>query len=89
MSRTRYASERRFAQPIFIADCLFFQYHTGRGNFTFDTLKGKLFTQGLNELSKAFNLSSEFGLATQDYTIFQLVASMSCLVESDSFLCVL
>ena len=88
-SPMRYASEGRFAEPIFTVDCLPFQYHTGRGNFTFDTLKGKSFTQGLNELAKAFNLSSEFGLATQDYTISQLVASLSRLVGSDYFLCVL
>ena len=48
-----------------------FQYHTGRGNFTFDTLKGKLFTWGLEQLAKQFNLSAEFGVAPQDYTITQ------------------
>ena len=47
------------------------QYHTGRGNFTFDTPEGILFTLGLNELAKSFNLSSQFGVAPQDYTITQ------------------
>ena len=47
------------------------QYHTTRSNFTFDTLQGKEFTVGLNELAKRFNLSDEFGVAPQDYTISQ------------------
>ena len=33
------------------------QYHTGRGNFTFDTAQGRQFTQGLNDLAKRFNLT--------------------------------
>ena len=49
------------------------QYHTGRGNWTFDTLQGSLFTHGLNDLAKRFDLSQEFGVAPQDYTINQCV----------------
>ncbi|PIL33613.1 hypothetical protein GSI_04236 [Ganoderma sinense ZZ0214-1] len=64
---------RRYLDPNRVT----YEYHTGRGNFSFDTLKGKFFTWGLNELAKAFNLSSEFGVAPQDYTINQYVAHPS------------
>ena len=47
------------------------QYHTGRGNFTFDTAQGRQFTQGLNDLAKRFNLSDQFGTAPEDFTISQ------------------
>ncbi|KAM5534183.1 hypothetical protein V8D89_008982 [Ganoderma adspersum] len=59
---------RRYLDPNRVT----YEYHTGRGNFSFDTLKGKSFTQGLNELAKTFNLSSQFGVAAQDYTITQV-----------------
>ena len=47
------------------------QYHTGRGNFTFDTVQGRQFTEGLNDLAKRFNLSDQFGTAPEDFTISQ------------------
>ncbi|TBU27897.1 Metallo-dependent phosphatase-like protein [Dichomitus squalens] len=62
---------RRYLDPNRVS----YEYHTGRGNFTFDTLQGKLFTQGLNNLAKRFNLSDEFGVAPEDYTISQVPAT--------------
>lgn len=50
------------------------QYHTGRGNFTFDTFKGKSITRGLNNLAEEFDLSMLFGTAPQDYTLSQYVS---------------
>ena len=50
------------------------QYHTGRGNFTFDTFKGKSITRGLNNLAEEFDLSMLFGTAHQDYTLSQYVS---------------
>ncbi|KAI1791129.1 Metallo-dependent phosphatase-like protein [Ganoderma leucocontextum] len=59
---------RRYLDPNRVT----YEYHTNRGNFTFDTLKGKFFTWGLNQLAETFNLSSLFGVAPQDYTLTQV-----------------
>ncbi|KAI0753174.1 Metallo-dependent phosphatase-like protein [Daedaleopsis nitida] len=59
---------RRYLDPNRVT----YEYHTGRGNFTYDTLKGKFITEGLNELAKKFDLSMLFGTAPQDYTLTQV-----------------
>ncbi|KAI0359543.1 hypothetical protein OH77DRAFT_1035258 [Trametes cingulata] len=58
---------RRYLDPNRVT----YEYHTRRSNFSFDTLQGRLITQGLNELAKRFDLSQLFGTAPQDYTISQ------------------
>ncbi|KAI0767149.1 Metallo-dependent phosphatase-like protein [Fomes fomentarius] len=59
---------RRYLDPNRVT----YEYHTGRGNFTFDTLHGRSITRGLNELAEKFDLSQLFGTAPQDYTISQV-----------------
>ncbi|RDB25253.1 hypothetical protein Hypma_007377 [Hypsizygus marmoreus] len=58
---------RRYLDPNRIT----FEYHTGRRNFSFDTLKGKFITTGLKALAKRFDLSFLFGTAPRDFTINQ------------------
>lgn len=55
------------------SDGLGWQYHTRTGNYTFDTVQGKLITWGLNELAKVFDLSFLFGTAPHDYTLSRCV----------------
>ncbi|PIL26310.1 hypothetical protein GSI_12066 [Ganoderma sinense ZZ0214-1] len=62
------AFTRRYLDPNRVT----YEYHTGRGNDSFDTLKGQLFTLGLNKLAETYNLSYQFGVAPQDYTITQV-----------------
>ncbi|RPD57973.1 hypothetical protein L226DRAFT_492978 [Lentinus tigrinus ALCF2SS1-7] len=59
---------RRYLDPNRVT----YEYHTGRGNFTFDTLQGKYITKGLNNLAEEFDLSLLYGTAPQDYTISQV-----------------
>ncbi|KAI0741024.1 Metallo-dependent phosphatase-like protein [Earliella scabrosa] len=59
---------RRYLDPNRVT----YEYHTGRGNFTFDTLHGRFITRGLNELAERFDLNMLFGTAPQDYTISQV-----------------
>jgi len=49
------------------------QYHTRRNSFNFDTAQGEQITKGLNDLSKKFDLSFQFGTAPHDFTISQSV----------------
>ncbi|KAJ7097726.1 Metallo-dependent phosphatase-like protein [Mycena belliarum] len=58
---------RRYLDPNRVT----FEYHTGRGKFSFDTLWGRSITTGLKQLAKTFDLSFEFGTAPHDFTINQ------------------
>ncbi|KAI0645155.1 Metallo-dependent phosphatase-like protein [Trametes meyenii] len=58
---------RRYLDPNRVT----YEYHTRRGNHSFDTLEGRYITRALNELSARFNLSDLFGTAPRDYTISQ------------------
>ncbi|KAI0369047.1 hypothetical protein BV20DRAFT_424119 [Pilatotrama ljubarskyi] len=66
-SKKDIAFTRRYLDPNRVT----YEYHTRRSNFSFDTLQGRLITQGLNELAKRFDLGALFGTAPQDYTISQ------------------
>lgn len=46
-----------------------FQFHSKRKPFDFDTLQGQQITDGLNALSKKFDLSFQFGTAPHDFTL--------------------
>ncbi|KAJ3737648.1 Metallo-dependent phosphatase-like protein [Lentinula guzmanii] len=46
-----------------------YEYHTQQRNNSFDTAEGQNITQGLQELSDKYELSTLFGYAPQDYTI--------------------
>lgn len=48
-----------------------YEYHTGRGAFTFDTQHGKSITEGLQELAVSFDLNFTYGTAPHDFTISQ------------------
>jgi hypothetical protein len=48
-----------------------YEFHTGRGNFSFDTAWGRSITKGLEQLAKTFDLSFEYGTAPHDFTINQ------------------
>ncbi|KAI0695211.1 Metallo-dependent phosphatase-like protein [Cerioporus squamosus] len=50
---------RRYLDPNRVT----YEYHTGRGNFTFDTLTGKSITKGLKNLAEEFDLGQLFGTA--------------------------
>ena len=45
------------------------QYHTGHSNHTFDTIKGREITKGLEELAVKFDLSYFYGTAPHDYRL--------------------
>ncbi|KAG2065010.1 Metallo-dependent phosphatase [Suillus decipiens] len=48
-----------------------YQYHTQDSNRTFDTLEGRSISYGLQELADRFDLSFQYGVAPQDYTLNQ------------------
>ncbi|KAF7311518.1 Metallophos domain-containing protein [Mycena kentingensis (nom. inval.)] len=48
-----------------------YEFHTGRGNFSFDTAWGRSITKGLEKLAETFDLTFEFGTAPHDFTITQ------------------
>ncbi|KAJ6623473.1 Metallo-dependent phosphatase-like protein [Mycena sp. CBHHK59/15] len=58
---------RRYLDPNRVT----YEYHTGRGNFSFDTVWGRSITKGLEQLAKTFDLSFEYGMAPHDFTINQ------------------
>ncbi|KAJ6597105.1 Metallo-dependent phosphatase-like protein [Mycena vulgaris] len=58
---------RRYLDPNRVT----YEYHTGRGNFSFDTPWGRSITKGLEKLAKTFDLSFEYGTAPHDFTITQ------------------
>ncbi|KAJ7940412.1 Metallo-dependent phosphatase-like protein [Mycena leptocephala] len=58
---------RRYLDPNRVT----FEYHTGRGNFSFDTTWGRSITKGLEKLAKQFDLSFTYGMAPHDFTINQ------------------
>ncbi|KAJ6525668.1 Metallo-dependent phosphatase-like protein [Mycena capillaripes] len=58
---------RRYLDPNRVT----FEYHTGRGNFSFDTAWGRSITKGLEQLAKTFDLSFTYGTAPHDFTINQ------------------
>ncbi|KAF8211957.1 Metallo-dependent phosphatase-like protein [Mycena galopus ATCC 62051] len=58
---------RRYLDPNRVT----FEYHTGRGNFSFDTAWGRSITKGLENLAKKFDLSFTYGTAPHDFTINQ------------------
>ncbi|KAJ7172261.1 Metallo-dependent phosphatase-like protein [Mycena filopes] len=58
---------RRYLDPNRVT----YEYHTGKGNFSFDTPWGRSITKGLENLAKAFDLSFQFGTAPHDFTINQ------------------
>jgi hypothetical protein len=61
---------RRYLDPNRVT----FQYHTRRGNFSFDTTQGRSITKGLEQLAKEFDLSLTYGTAPHDFTIYQCVS---------------
>jgi hypothetical protein len=60
---------RRYLDPNRVT----FEYHTGRGNFSFDTTWGRSITKGLEQLAKKFDLSFTYGTSPADFTINQFV----------------
>ncbi|KAJ7126206.1 Metallo-dependent phosphatase-like protein [Mycena epipterygia] len=56
---------RRYLDPNRVT----YEYHTGQGNFSFDTPWGRSITQGLEQLAKTFDLSFEYGVAPHDFTL--------------------
>ncbi|KAJ7921958.1 Metallo-dependent phosphatase-like protein [Mycena leptocephala] len=58
---------RRYLDPNRVT----FEYHTRRGNFSFDTTQGRSITKGLEQLAKEFDLSLTYGTAPHDFTIYQ------------------
>ncbi|KAF7363627.1 Metallophos domain-containing protein [Mycena sanguinolenta] len=58
---------RRYLDPNRVT----FEYHTGRGNFSFDTVWGRSITKGLEQLAKKFDLSFTYGTAPHDFTLNQ------------------
>ncbi|KAJ7685395.1 Metallo-dependent phosphatase-like protein [Mycena polygramma] len=58
---------RRYLDPNRVT----FEYHTGRGNFSFDTAWGRSITKGLEQLAKTFDLSFTYGTAPHDFIINQ------------------
>ncbi|KAJ6502330.1 Metallo-dependent phosphatase-like protein [Mycena sanguinolenta] len=56
---------RRYLDPNRVT----FEYHTGRGNFSFDTVWGRSITKGLEQLAKKFDLSFTYGTAPHDFTL--------------------
>lgn len=46
-----------------------YQYHTETSNKTFDTSDGCSITEGLQDLAEQFDLSYQYGIAPQDYTM--------------------
>ncbi|KAH9935240.1 Metallo-dependent phosphatase-like protein, partial [Epithele typhae] len=58
---------RRYLDPNRVT----YEYHSRRGNFTFDTFEGHQITRGLTQLAERFNLSMQFGTAPHDFTISQ------------------
>ncbi|KAJ7634954.1 Metallo-dependent phosphatase-like protein [Roridomyces roridus] len=68
---------RRYLDPNRVT----YEFHTGKGNFSFDTAWGKGITKGLEDLSKAFDLTFEYGVAPHDFTL-----SRSPFPSNDSIL---
>ncbi|KAJ6537409.1 Metallo-dependent phosphatase-like protein [Mycena vulgaris] len=58
---------RRYLDPNRVT----FEYHTGRGNFSFDTTRGRSITKGLEQVAKKFDLSFMYGTAPHDFNIYQ------------------
>ncbi|KAJ7632877.1 Metallo-dependent phosphatase-like protein [Roridomyces roridus] len=58
---------RRYLDPNRVT----YEYHTGRGNFSFDTAWGQSITRGLEKLAKTFDLSFQYGVAPHDFTLSQ------------------
>ncbi|KAF7330521.1 Metallophos domain-containing protein [Mycena venus] len=56
---------RRYLDPNRVT----FEYHTGQGNFSFDTPWGRSITKGLEQLAKKFDLTFQYGTAPHDFTI--------------------
>ncbi|KAJ7156964.1 Metallo-dependent phosphatase-like protein [Mycena crocata] len=75
----RYLDPNRVTYEVRASSCsfntigvhFFSQFHTGRGNFSFDTAWGRSITKGLEKLAKSFDLTFEFGTAPHDFTINQ------------------
>ncbi|KAF8173352.1 Metallo-dependent phosphatase-like protein [Mycena galopus ATCC 62051] len=58
---------RRYLDPNRVT----FEYHTRRGNFSFDTTQGRSITKGLEQLVKEFDLGFTYGTAPHDFTLYQ------------------
>jgi len=58
---------RRYLDPNRVT----FEFHTKTNSFNFDTAHGQSITKGLNDLSKKFDLSFQFGTAPHDFTLSQ------------------
>nr|GAT59669.1 predicted protein [Mycena chlorophos] len=58
---------RRYLDPNRVT----YEYHTGQGNYSFDTPWGRSITKGLEQLAVQFDLSFLFGTAPHDFTISQ------------------
>ncbi|KAJ7728959.1 Metallo-dependent phosphatase-like protein [Mycena maculata] len=56
---------RRYLDPNRVT----YEYHTGQGNFSFDTPWGQSITKGLEQLAVNFDLSFEYGIAPHDFTL--------------------
>ncbi|KAI0821280.1 Metallo-dependent phosphatase-like protein [Irpex lacteus] len=56
---------RRYLDPNRVT----YEYHTGRGNFSFDTASGKSITKGLEQLAKKYDLDFKFGTSPNDFYI--------------------
>ncbi|KAI0061923.1 hypothetical protein BV25DRAFT_715601 [Artomyces pyxidatus] len=62
---------RRYLDPNRVT----YEYHTGRGNHSFDTWLGQEITRGLNELAESYDLSYLYGTAPQDYSLSRWVST--------------
>ncbi len=60
---------RRYLDPNRVT----YEYHTGRGNFSFDTASGKSITKGLEQLAKKYDLDFKFGTSPNDFYIDRYV----------------
>ncbi|KAJ7512845.1 Metallo-dependent phosphatase-like protein [Mycena galericulata] len=56
---------RRYLDPNRVT----YEYHTGQGNFSFDTPWGRSITKGLEQLAVTLDLSFEYGVAPHDFLI--------------------
>ncbi|KAJ6495385.1 Metallo-dependent phosphatase-like protein [Mycena sanguinolenta] len=56
---------RRYLDPNRVT----YEFHTGQGNFSFDTPGGRGITKGLEQLAVSFDLTFEYGVAPNDFLL--------------------
>ncbi|KAJ7265403.1 Metallo-dependent phosphatase-like protein [Mycena haematopus] len=58
-----------FSRRYLDANVVTYRYHTNRTEWTFGTAEGQNITQGLLALEERFDLTHQYGVAPQDYTM--------------------